>query len=138
VKLILVEEGDGQPGKTKYSLYKIHCRKQEVVWRPLSGCKHPDHVQVKAFSPIEMDRSSGLGCRPKTVKEDLEPLDLACGLVSKVGRRALRPASATSLPSSPADAPGLDELLLLETVIEGALRMVLRGFAAFRRCRLGL
>ena len=85
-----------------------------------------------------MDKSSGLGCRPKTVKEDLEPLDLACGLASNVARRPLRPASATSLSSSPADALGLDELLFLETVIEGALRMVLRGFAAFRRCSLCL
>ena len=138
LKLIFVEEGDGQPGKTKYSLYKIHCRKQDMVKRLLLVCKSPEHVQVKAFSPIEMDKSSGLGCRPKTVKEDLEPLALACGLVSNVGRRSLRSVSATSLSSSPADAPGLDELLLLETLIEGGLRMLLRGFAAFRSCRLGL
>ncbi len=83
-----------------------------------------------------MDKSSGLGCRPKTVKEELEFLDFACGLVSNVGRKSLRPASATPLSSSPADALGFDELLLLETLIEGALRMLLRGFAAFRRYRL--
>ena len=97
LKLIFVEEGDGQPGKTKYSLYKIHCRKQDMVKRRLLVCKHPEHIQVKVFSPIEMDKSSGLGCRPKTVKEDFEPLALACGLVSNVGRRSLRSASATSL-----------------------------------------
>jgi len=27
--------------------------------------KRPDHVQVKAFSPIEMDKSSGLGFQTK-------------------------------------------------------------------------
>ncbi len=58
--------------------------------------------------------------------------------MSNVGCRSLRTPSATSLSSSPADATGLDELLLLETVIEGALRMLLRCCAAFRRYKLGL
>ncbi len=53
--------------------------------------------------------------------------------MSKVGCRSLRTPGATSLSSSPADATGLDELLLLETVIEGALRMLLRCCAAFGR-----